>query len=502
MFAQESPEGNGQHLVVQVEKMYEYLVQAAKQGVEAHEVEQELWRQVRALGRNLVKLFLELQGTGDLGETVELPDGQVLRRLEGLRRRGYVTVFGRFEIARCVYGSREKQKIEFVPVDARLNLPESETSYMLQDWDQSLGVEQAWAKVAEVFERVLEVKQSVDTLERMNRQMAEHVESFRNSRPAPAPDQEAEVLVATVDNKGVPMRRPAEARPSGARRKKGEKANKKQHATIGGVYSVERNVRTPEELVGILFREAPRRVQRSDPAARSKRLWSCLTHERDGRTVRGQDEVFAWMARELARRRRPGQPLVRLMDGQRSLETDANAYLPSDENTVDILDLMHVIQRLWDAAYLFHPEGSPEAEQFVRPRLRKVLEGRAGAVVGSLRRMGTRRKLKGAKKKKLETICGFLNKNLHRMRYDAYLAAGYPIASGVIEGAARHVVKDRMERAGMRWSVPGALAMLDLRTTYINGQWTDFQNYRIETERKRLYPHQAALQQIPWPIAA
>lgn len=502
MFAQESHEHKRQELRVEVQKMYDHVVQAAEQGVEAHEVERELWRQVRALGRELLNLFLQLQGSGDLGDTVHSPDGQVLRRLEGLHSRAYVTVFGRFEIARCVYGSREKQKIEFVPVDARLNLPENETSYMLQDWDQSLGVEEAWAKVAEVFERILEVKQSVDTLERMNRQMAQPVESFRNSRPAPAADQEAEILVATVDNKGVPMRRPAEARPSGARRKKGEKANKKQHATIGGVYSVERNVRTPEELVGILFREAPRRVQRADPAARSKRLWSSLTHQRDGRTVRGQDEVFAWMAGELTRRRRPGQPLVRLMDGQRSLETDAETFLPSDEKTVDILDLMHVVQRLWDAAYLFHPEGSSEAEQFVRPRLLKVLEGRAGAVIGGLRQRGTKRKLQGAKKKKLKTICEFLEKNLYRMRYHEYLAAGYPIASGVIEGAARHVVKDRMERAGMRWSVPGALAMLDLRTTYVNGQWTDFQNYRIENERKRLYPQQAALDQITWPIAA
>ena len=88
------------------------------------------------------------------------------------------------------------------------------------------------------------------------------------------------------------------------------------------------------------------------------------------------------------------------------------------------------------------------------------------------------------------------------MRYDEYLAAGYPIASGVIEGACRYVVKDRMERAGMRWTVEGAQAMLALRTTHINGQWKDFQKYRIKQERQRLYPQHKWLKQVTWPLAA
>ena len=75
------------------------------------------------------------------------------------------------------------------------------------------------------------------------------------------------------------------------------------------------------------------------------------------------------------------------------------------------------------------------------------------------------------------------------MRYGEYLRAGYPIASGVIEGACRHLVKDRMERAGMHWTVEGAQAMLDLRSVWIAGQWEAFQKDRIERDRERLYPH-------------
>ena len=88
------------------------------------------------------------------------------------------------------------------------------------------------------------------------------------------------------------------------------------------------------------------------------------------------------------------------------------------------------------------------------------------------------------------------------MRYDEYLVAGYPIASGVIEGACRYVVKDRMERAGMRWTVPGAQAMLDLRTTYVNGQWEDFHRYRIAREKRRLYPYWRNIIKLNWSLVA
>ena len=87
------------------------------------------------------------------------------------------------------------------------------------------------------------------------------------------------------------------------------------------------------------------------------------------------------------------------------------------------------------------------------------------------------------------------------MRYDQYLAAGFPIASGVIEGACRHLVKDRMERAGMRWTIDGAQAMLDLRSTYINAQWSLLQAYRIRQETRRLYPQRQTLQHLTWQLA-
>jgi hypothetical protein len=475
----------------------QWIAKSAEQGVPAHEVERGLFDGILRLGFTLFGAFLKLVGPSDLGETATLDDGRVVPRLEEQHTRRLLTVFGPFDISRWVYAQRDGQKIELAPTDQRLQLPESELSYLLQEWDQMLGIEHAFGKVRDTLDTILRLRQSIDTLQRNNRQMSETVLEFHESQPPVKPSEEAEFLVVSEDNKGVPMVRPPEQKPVGAHRNKGEKANKKQMACIGCVYSVDPHARTPEELLAILFRD-PDRPQSKPPAAKQKRYWAELTRQIDDIRVRGQDMVFAHMGDEIERRRRPGQMLVHLCDGQKSLETDRQDYLPTDAKTVDILDLMHAIPRLWDAAHVFHSEGSKEASAFVRERLLQVLHGDVGGVVHGLRYLGTVRGLKGANWQRLHKACNFLKANEHRMRYNDYLKAGYPIATGVIEGACRHVIKDRMERAGMRWQVPGAQAMLHLRAVSASGDWELFQQFRVESENQRLYPNKRALENRDW----
>jgi hypothetical protein len=481
----------------QLGSLEQLIAKSAEQGVAAHEVERGLFDGVLRIGFALFSAFLKLVGPGDLGQTATLDDGRVLPRLEEPHIRRLLTVFGSFDISRWVYAQRDGQKVELAPTDQRLQLPESELSYLLQEWDQMLGIEHAFGKVRDTLNTILRLKQSIDTLERNNRQMSETVLEFHESQPPVKLSEEAEFLVVAEDNKGIPMVRPPEQKPAGAHRNKGEKANKKQMACIGCVYSVDRHVRTIEELVAILFRDSDR-PQTKPPEAKQKRYWAELTRPIDDVWVRGQDMVFAHMADEIEQRRRPGQMLVHLCDGQKSLETDRQEYLPTDANTVDILDLMHAIPRLWEAAHVFHSEGSKEASAFVRKRLLQVLNGDVGGVVHGLRYLGTVRQLKGANRQRLHKACNFLKANEHRMRYDEYLKAGYPIATGVIEGACRHVIKDRMERAGMRWQVPGAQAMLHLRALSASGDWQSFQQFRVESENQRLYPNKRALKNIDW----
>jgi hypothetical protein len=481
-----------------LDALQQWVCQSAQDGTSAHVFERGLFDKLLALGNTLFEAFLKLVGPGDFGPSVTLDDGCLVHRSEEQHSRRLLTVFGEFSVSRWVYAQYAKSRVEFAPTDQRLQLPTSEVSYLLQEWDQLLGVEQAFGQVREVIKTILRVSQSVDTLEHTNQQMAEAAPVFRESQGPVDLKKEGELLIVTEDNKGIPMVRPVEEKPAGAHRTKGEKANKKQMACIGCVYSVDRHARTPEELVATLFRD-PDRPKEQPPLAQNKRYWAELSRERDGDEVRGQDLVFQHLQREIDTRRKPRQWLVHLCDGQASLETDRQTYLPEDAHTLDILDLMHVLPRVWEAAHVFHREASNEASAFVRHHLTRILRGETGNVIAHWRRKATQQGLAGAKKKNLRSICAFLAKNKHRMRYDEYLRLGCPVATGVIEGACRHVIKDRMERAGMRWKVPGAQAMLNLRTIRTNGDWTAFQDFRIALETERLYPHTKAFEASEWP---
>jgi hypothetical protein len=484
----------------QLGTVFQWVCQSAKEGRSAHEFERGLFEKMLSLGKTLFQAFLKLVGPGDVGETVELDDGRKVQRSAECHSRRLLTVFGEFIVSRWVYSQRQKAKLELIPTDQHLQLPESEVSYLLQEWDQLLGIDQAFGRVREVIETILRIPQSVETLERGNQRMAEAAPVFREIQGPVDLSAEGELLVVTEDNKGIPMVRPVEEKPAGVHRGKGEKANKKQMACIGCVYSVDRHIRTPEELVATLFRDSDR-PQEKPPVAQNKRYWAELSRERDGEEVRGQDLVFEHLKAELATRRKPGKWLIHLCDGQASLETDRQRYLPEDTHTVDILDLMHVLPRVWEAAHVFHEEGRAAATEFVREHLTRILRGEVGQVIAGWRRKATCQGLTGAKNKNLRAVCAFLEKNKHRMRYDDYLRLGCPIATGVIEGACRHVIKDRMERAGMRWKIPGAQAMLNLRTIFTNGDWKAFQDFRIELEKDWLYPNTKALNTKDWPLA-
>jgi hypothetical protein len=501
MFAHDAAPDNPQLLHDLAGELLTYVRTAATEGTPVHHVERGLWQRLLQLGRTTLGHFFALQGSGDLGEAVTLPEGHTWERLPELHTRRYVSIFGTFTLARTAYGTREGQKIEFVPLDNRLQLPASDFSYVLQDWDQGLCVEQAFGQAQSTVARILNLKQSVDSLEQMNVQMAEHVTDFRENRPQPDPATEGPILVTSGDGKGIVMRRAADDPAPAAHRSKGQKASQKRMATVGTAYTVDRYVRTPEEVVAALFRDGPKPPPRPQPA--HKRVWASLPQaDENGEVHSSLDIVYDWLLNEVAERN-PGlaKEMVHLGDGQEALWQARRDHLPA-KNTTDILDLLHVTPRLWQAAHVFYPEGSDAAEAFARERIVRVLRGEVAGVVQGLRRMGTQWGLKGSKQKALRQVCAYLLKNRERMHYDAYLAKGYPIASGVIEGACRHLVKDRMERAGMHWRPAGAQAMLDVRSTYVNGDWEEYQSYRIDRETQRLYPHRQLVEGPQFCMAA
>ena len=338
---------------------------------------------------------------------------------------------------------------------------------------------------------ILGITIPVKASEDLNREQASDVEPFQDHLPVPEPSQEGSIVVVTADCKGVPLIRSAlaaaeseeEAQETATssephhRRGKGEKANKKRMAAVGAVYTIEPFVRTTDEVIDELQRK---KAGKRRPRPQHKRVRADL--------LLGKVTLFLWLADELCRRNPEGaKPVVFLSDGERALHDRQREYLP--EGVTCILDLLHVMERLWKVAWCLFDEKTQkaQAERWVEDRLRMLLDGKVGLVIGGLRQTVTKRKLRGSRRKTVREVINYFDRNRGRMRYDEYLAAGYPIGSGVIEGACRHLVKDRLERAGMRWHPDGAQAMLDLRAMYLNGEWEAFWSYHVEQEDDRLY---------------
>jgi len=162
-----------------------------------------------------------------------------------------------------------------------------------------------------------------------------------------------------------------------------------------------------------------------------------------------------------------------------------------------IVDFVHVIEYLWKAAWTFHQEGDPAAEAWVRRHAAGVLEGRATRVAGSIRRAATIAGLDPAQRAGADAAAKYLTNKHPYPDYPTALNAGWPIATGVIEGACRHLVKDRMDITGARWGPPGAEAILKLRAPTSNDDSDDYWTYHLAQEHQRVHQSRYADNKIP-----
>jgi hypothetical protein len=467
--------------------LWSLVERAGAEGWRVDQVERELFAALLQLGRTLLGAFVAQAGDGDEGERVEQGE-RVVRRSEVKRPRRYVSIFGELVIERYVYAARAGQRAEYLPLDAQLGLPADDFSYVLVDWQQRMCLKDSFAEAVTSLGDLLGVAPSVRAAEHGNRHLAEHAEAFRLAQGPPDAAEEGEVLVLTADGKGVPMRRPIEERVRrGPRRAKGEKANKKQMAYVAAVYSIAPFVRTADDVVD----EVLRRERAADrPRPQHKRVWAEMTRIDQGAVCTGKERLFAEAAIDLHERdgdRR--KTVVCLMDGEAGLWAVQREWVP---RAVGVLDVFHVLERLWGVAHCLHRESSPEAEAFVAQQLRLLLEGKVGYVIGGLRRLIDKHRLVGQRCNTVRSAITYYENNRDHMRYDKYLAAGYPIGSGVAEGACRHLVKDRLERTGMRWTTHGAQSLLHLRAIYLNGDWQTYLESHIQNEQATLYAQLAA----------
>jgi hypothetical protein len=467
----------------QFENLKALIVDDSQQQVRIDLTERGLFAGLLAIGLTLLRAFVAGAGMGDEGEQASQA-GRTLHRSDEPRRRLYRSVFGNLSILRWVYARGRKKKIEYAPTDARLGLPQGEYSYVMEDWTERLCVKETFDEGTSGLAGILGHAPSVQTAEEMNQRMAEHADSFRLQQPAPPVTAEAEILVATADGTSVPMHRAD--RTTAPDPQAGSRKGSTRRAYVGAVYSIEPFVREPEDVLDELSRKeaAARR-----PRPQGKRVWAEMAAAREGSMASGSDLVFVEMAIDLCTRDPKRQrTLVCLMDGEQKLWDLQREWLG---RSVQILDFFHVLTRVRAVSKAVYPKNKGRRDEWVAAQARDLLTGKVETVIrrwSRLLREATRSKSwPKDNRDKVVSAIGYFSNNRHRMCYDEYLKMGYPIGSGVAEGTCRNLVKDRLDRTGMHWRLPGARAMLKTRALHLNGEWDDFVEYRIQREQEELY---------------
>lgn len=448
-------------------------------------------------GRELLRLLLQAhidsRGLGDIGQLIDGTDG-IARTHKRIGERQLKSIFGTIELKRVGYGNSGTESL--FPKDSHLNIPENSHSYELQ---RRVALEVIKGSFDDAVESI-----AGNTGQLIYKQQVEHIavsvsndfdafyqanlsqENLKEAKKAP-------LLILTTDAKGIVMHkndlRPATQKKAELNDKKlearlsaGEKKNSKRMATVASVYNIKRFVRLPEDFKKELaFIKVVDETPRPKPIA--KRVWASVEKSPEAVTK----EMF-----EEALRRDPKKKKtwVALVDGAPSQisRIESEAKLRGISITI-VCDIIHVVEYLWKAAWAFFEKGDRKAEEWVNERFIKILKGKSSDVAAGIRRTATKRTLLKGARDAVDICADYLLNKSPYLKYDEYLKQGFPIATGIIEGTCRYLIKDRMDITGARWRLTGAEAILKLRSLKASGDFCDY--WRFHEEQEFIRNHQS-----------
>jgi hypothetical protein len=438
----------------------------------ADAMERDLWKAMLQLGRGLMAAFLVRRAEEVAPEHVCLCEAQVLAPHDHLWR-SYDCVFGKIDFARRYYYRPGKGAF---PADADLNLPQEGCSDLLREWQERLGAHIPYSEANSLLEEFLGRPFSNRALQQALQEDGALVLDFYEQADPHLPDPEATILVVQADGKGVPLVKDSDPKAP-VRPGKGARPGKKE-AVVTSVYTLKPAPRTPESVITSLFHPE----SQADPGER------CGLHDKWlFATLDGKSAALSRTGVQV--RRREGVHIVdrvALTDGAEALQTRVASQFP---DFTRILDFIHVNEYLWKAANALMGETAQQRTAWVEERTLQLLKGQTGAVIADLRKTASECKTRSLAATTLASVAAYYERNQAWMRYDLYLARGWPIASGVIEGACRHLVKDRCEQSGMRWTQSGAEALLRLRSVAENGDWEQFHAHRRRQRQLGMYAY-------------
>jgi hypothetical protein len=484
------------------EREFETLTTFLRSGKARSLTHSDLERTLDVMGRELLRQLL--QGHLDLrrpgAPTGPVCDANGVERSRGpLHDRSLESIFGTVTVARTGYGTEGAASLH--PLDGELNLPGEKYSHEVR---RRVAVESAKSSFDEGV-KTLEDSTGAHVPKRQWEQLvvraAEDFDAFYETRHecAKADPHAGSILVLTVDGKGVVMRpedlREATRRAAAtradtftARLGRGRRVHAKRMASVAAVYTIDPFVRTPEEILPPPGKMAEPQTR---PRPEHKRVWASLEQT--------PDEVIRAMFDEAAHRDpNHRKAWVAVVDGNkpqiRILRTLARKrHIPLQI----VVDFIHVAEYVWKAGLTFHPAESQALDSWVRARLLEVLRGHASYVAAGMRRSATLRSLTAADREPVDVCADYLLTYAPYLTYHIALSTGLPIATGVIEGACRHLVNDRMNLTGARWSLMGAEAVLRLRALRSSEDFNDYWFFHEISEYQRNHASLYANQHVP-----
>lgn len=455
-----------------------------------YDVEKELLRLLLILGRTFLGQVIAQHGRGKVDIVMD-SSGQKLP-YQNDKKTNYLSIFGLLEISRAYYWRKGHEGV--CPLDAKLNLPQRRYSYLLDDWTQSTITEEPFDKATERIEKILGIPVSKLGQESVAREAGGKFDDFYRQKASYDEKTEGTHIGIEADGKGVrmiPSEKPeaTDAKEKPVRRGKGEKSGGlRKMATATADFTFNPEARTPEEMVRVLMRESP---QEPIPTCKEEKPRIALNTTVAASMAGKQPAIDALIERIRKRDPCEKKKIIALMDGDPALEEMMISRLHAAGMTgrldATILDIMHAMEYLWDAGTSLYGEKSGKRVPWVRKHALEILKGNVGYVIGGLRITLAKKKLKPAQVATLNRAITYFENHQHMMDYGRYLASGYPIATGLIEGTCGSLIKDRADRSGSRWSSVGAQAVLNERAIMKNGDWEPYWKYLMKTEHQRLY---------------
>jgi hypothetical protein len=453
-------------------------------GLDHAAVEEQLAARGREIQRLLLQDHLDARAAAEPRRAqVTGPDGICRRRAEPGHARPLASVFGPVRVTRIAYRAPGSPSVH--PADAELNLPAGKHSHGLSREVAAAAARGSFAQACADITRQSGCKLGTRQCQQLARAAAADFDGFYASRRRPPPGTApGGVLVLECDGKGI-MVRPGQLRPRSARlaRKavpkqdgrlsRGEVRTRKRMAEVGAVFDITPVPRTAAAILD----PGPR-----PPGPKAAGKWLTAS------VAAGAAAVVAAVFAEADRRDPDRQRTwIALADGNKDQIAWIRAQAAARDIAITIIcDFIHVLEYLWDAAWCFFPEASPEAGPWVRDRASAILDGHARGVAAALRDAAAG--LSAAKRKTAGKTARYLDAKAPWLDYPTALAAGWPISTGVIEGACRHLVKDRMDITGARWGVETAEAILKLRALHANGDFGAYWAYHLHREHQRNHP--------------